>query len=168
VRVIGFDPGLRNTGWGVVEVSGSRLVHVANGVCRSGEGPLAVRLCRLHTAIAAVLAEQRPDEAAVENTFVNKDAAGTLKLGQARAMALLAPAQAGLPVAEYQPNAVKKAVVGVGHAGKAQIAHMIARLLPGAEVAGPDAADALAIAVCHAWTAGSTARRLKAIAGAAR
>jgi crossover junction endodeoxyribonuclease RuvC len=168
VRVIGFDPGLRHTGWGVVEVAGTRLTHVANGVCRSGEGPLATRLCRLHAAIAAVLAEARADEAAVEHTFVNKDAAGTLKLGQARAMALLAPAQIGLPVAEYAPNAVKKAVVGVGHAGKGQIAHMISRLLPGAEVAGPDAADALAVAICHAWTAGSAARRLKAIAGAAR
>ncbi|MGF1552132.1 MAG: crossover junction endodeoxyribonuclease RuvC [Paracoccaceae bacterium] len=168
MRVIGFDPGLRHTGWGVVEARGSRLAHVANGVCHSGEGDLAVRLCRLHAAIAIVIAEQRPDEAAVEHTFVNKDAAGTLKLGQARAMALLAPAQAGLPVAEYAPNAGKKAVVGVGHANKDQIAHMIARLLPGAEVAGPDAADALAIAICHAWSAGSAARLARAVAGGAR
>ncbi|MEL7349160.1 MAG: crossover junction endodeoxyribonuclease RuvC, partial [Pseudomonadota bacterium] len=114
MRVIGFDPGLQRTGWGVVEVAGSKLVHVANGVCSSGDGTLAERLCRLHRLLVAVVRTQHPDVAAVEHTFVNKDAAGTLKLGQARAMALLAPAQAGMEVAEYAPNAVKKAVVGVG------------------------------------------------------
>ncbi|MEM6679522.1 MAG: crossover junction endodeoxyribonuclease RuvC [Pseudomonadota bacterium] len=166
MRVIGFDPGLTRTGWGVVEVHGSRLIHIANGSCTSGSGALAERLCRLHAAIAAVIAAHAPETAAVEHTFVNKDAAGTLKLGQARAMALLAPAQAGLEVAEYAPNAVKKAVVGVGHAQKDQIGHMVRRLLPGAVIEGPDAADALAVAICHAWAAGSAARRNAALMAA--
>lgn len=155
MRVIGFDPGLVRTGWGVVEVSGQKLRHVANGVCRSGEGTLAERLARLHREIEAVLSETAPEEAAVEQSFVNKDAAGTLKLGQARAISLLVPAQHGLPVAEYAPNAVKKAVVGVGHAEKGQVLHMVKFLLPGVEPAGPDAADALAIAICHGWQAGA-------------
>ncbi|MEM9783951.1 MAG: crossover junction endodeoxyribonuclease RuvC [Pseudomonadota bacterium] len=166
MRVIGFDPGLQRTGWGVVSLRGSRLVHVANGVCTSGTGTLAERLCRLHAALAVVVTEQRPDVAAVEHTFVNKDAAGTLKLGQARAMAMLAPAQAGIAVAEYAPNAVKKAVVGVGHAQKDQIGHMVARLLPGASIAGADAADALAVAICHAWSAGAGQRLANALAAA--
>ncbi|MEO1721835.1 MAG: crossover junction endodeoxyribonuclease RuvC [Pseudomonadota bacterium] len=166
MRVIGFDPGLARTGWGVVEIEGSRLIHVANGTCGSGSGTLAERLCRLYRALTGVVAEMRPDTAAVEHTFVNKDAAGTLKLGQARAMALLAPAEAGLAVAEYAPNAVKKAVVGVGHAQKDQIGHMVRRLLPGAAIEGPDAADALAVAICHAWSAGAEARRAKALARA--
>jgi crossover junction endodeoxyribonuclease RuvC len=123
---------------------------VANGVCVSDGDDLAQRLCSLHTALAAVVAAHRPEAAAVEQTFVNKDAAGTLKLGQARAIALLVPAQAGLPVAEYAPNAVKKAVVGVGHAEKHQVEHMVRLQLPGVTLAGPDAADALAIALCHA------------------
>ncbi|MEL6336471.1 MAG: crossover junction endodeoxyribonuclease RuvC [Pseudomonadota bacterium] len=165
MRVIGFDPGLQRTGWGVVEVAGSKLVHVANGVCSSGEGTLAERLCRLHRLLVAVVRTQHPDVAAVEHTFVNKDAAGTLKLGQARAMALLAPAQAGMEVAEYAPNAVKKAVVGVGHAQKDQVAHMVRHLLPGARIDGPDAADALAVAICHAWTAGAEQRRRRAVMG---
>lgn len=158
MRVIGFDPGLRRTGWGVVDVAGSRLTHVANGLCESGTGDLATRLARLHAEIEAVVRAWAPDEAAVEHTFVNQDAAGTLKLGQARAMALLVPAQQGIPVAEYAPNAVKKAVVGVGHADKAQIQHMVRRLLPGVQLAGPDAADALAVAICHAFAAGAGRR----------
>ena len=116
MRVIGIDPGLRRTGWGVVDVEGTRVRHVANGVCRSEGIELAVRLESLHAALTAVLRAWLPETAAVEQTFVNKDAAGTLKLGQARGIALLVPAQAGLPVAEYAPNAVKKVVVGVGHA----------------------------------------------------
>ncbi|MEO0819588.1 MAG: crossover junction endodeoxyribonuclease RuvC [Pseudomonadota bacterium] len=164
MRVIGFDPGLQRTGWGVVDIAGSRLTHVANGVVSSGAGTLAERLCRLHAGLVAVLEAWSPETAAVEHTFVNKDAAGTLKLGQARAMALLAPAQAGIAVAEYAPNAVKKAVVGVGHADKRQIAHMVGLLLPGAKLGGPDAADALAIAICHAWSAGAAARRSAALA----
>ena len=166
MRVIGFDPGLRRTGWGVVDSKNGRLRHVANGVCATGTGDLAYRLADLHTQIDEVLRAHTPDQAAVEHTFVNKDAAGTLKLGQARAISLLVPAQHGLPIAEYAPNAVKKAVVGVGHADKAQIQHMIAMLLPGCEVNGADAADALAIAICHAWTAGTGARIAKAMEGA--
>jgi len=171
MRVIGFDPGLRRTGWGVVDVSGSRLTHVANGVCGSGTGAgsgagLAERLAHLHREIEAVVLAQRPDQAAVEHTFVNKDAAGTLKLGQARAISLLVPAQRGLPVAEYAPNAVKKAVVGVGHADKAQIQHMVKLLLPGVRLAGPDAADALAVAICHAWAAAVGTRMAAALESA--
>lgn len=158
MRILGIDPGLRRLGWGVVEVSGPRLAHVANGTCLSGEGALAVRLLALYRGLTAVIAEHRPSHAAVEQTFVNRDATGTLKLGQARAIALLAPAEAGLEVGEYAPNAVKKAVVGVGHADKAQIAHMIGLQFPGVAVAGPDAADALAIALTHAWHLQSAGR----------
>ncbi|HSF93560.1 MAG TPA: crossover junction endodeoxyribonuclease RuvC [Thermohalobaculum sp.] len=166
MRVIGFDPGLRRTGWGVVDVSGSRLTHVANGVCGSGEGDLAGRLMQLHTEIEHVVREYRPDQAAVEHTFVNKDAAGTLKLGQARAISLLVPAQHGLAVAEYAPNAVKKAVVGVGHADKTQIQHMVKLLLPGVKLNGADAADALAVAICHAWAAAAGGRMAQALEAA--
>lgn len=150
MRVIGIDPGLRHMGWGVIDTDGPKISHVANGVCHSGTGDLADRLLTLYTQLTAVIQEYRPEAAAVENTFVNKDAAGTLKLGQARGIAMLVPAQAGLQVGEYAPNAVKKAVVGVGHADKKQIDHMIRMQLPGVEIAGPDAADALAIAICHA------------------
>ncbi len=150
MRVLGVDPGLRATGWGVIEMRGSRLSHVANGVCRSGSGALAERLAALFEQLCAVIAAHDPAAAAVEQTFVNKDGAATLKLGQARGIALLAPARAGLAVGEYAPNAVKKAVVGVGHAEKGQVAHMVGLQLPGAEIAGPDAADALAVAICHA------------------
>ena len=167
LRVIGLDPGLRRTGWGVVEAESGRLRHIANGVCTSEGDDLARRLAALHAQIDAVVAEFAPHVAAVEHTFVNKDAAGTLKLGQARAMSLLVPAQAGIPVAEYAPNAVKKAVVGVGHADKRQVQHMVRLLLPGVVLDGPDAADALAIAICHAWSAGAAARRAGAV-GAAR
>jgi crossover junction endodeoxyribonuclease RuvC len=151
MRVIGIDPGLRRTGWGVVDVDGGRVRHVANGACASdGTDGLAARLVALHDQLVAVLERFLPGTAAVEKTFVNKDAVGTLKLGQARGIALLVPARAGLPVAEYAPNEVKKVVVGVGHADKGQIAHMVRMQLPGVDLAGPDAADALAIALCHA------------------
>ena len=150
MRVLGIDPGLRNMGWGVIEASGSRLRHVANGVCTSLGADLPLRLLSLHTQLTEVLQTYAPDAAAVEQTFVNRDGAGTLKLGQARGIAVLVPAQAGLTVGEYAPNAVKKAIVGVGHADKGQIAHMVRLHLPGVELAGPDAADALAIAICHA------------------
>jgi crossover junction endodeoxyribonuclease RuvC len=166
MRVIGIDPGLRRTGWGVVDVDGQRIRHVANGVCQSVGTELAARLCSLHEALTAVLRAYLPETAAVEQTFVNKDAAGTLKLGQARGIALLVPAQAGLPVAEYAPNAVKKVVVGVGHAEKAQVAHMVRLQLPGVDLAGPDAADALAIALCHAHHARFQGRLAAAIVGA--
>lgn len=153
MRVIGIDPGLRNLGWGVVDVAGTRVSHVANGVCKSGTGELCDRLLSLHRQLTDVLAALTPDMAAVEQTFVNKDGAGTLKLGQARGICLLVPAQFGLSVTEYAPNAVKKVVVGVGHAAKEQVAHMVKMQLPGVELSGPDATDALAIALCHAHNA---------------
>ncbi len=153
LRVIGIDPGLVRTGWGVVDLAGSRLSHVAHGTIQAKGHDLATRLVALRRALVQVVEETRPDVAAVEHTFVNKDAVGTLKLAHARGIALLVPAEAGLPVTEYAPNAVKKAVVGVGHADKKQIAHMIALLLPGVKVVGADAADALAIAICHAHRA---------------
>ncbi|MDW3222614.1 MAG: crossover junction endodeoxyribonuclease RuvC [Paracoccaceae bacterium] len=156
MRVIGIDPGLRNLGWGVVDVAGSRLAHVANGICKSVDGPLSERLLSLHDQLTVIFAEFAPDQAAVEQTFVNKDGAGTLKLGQARGIAMLVPAQAGLCVGEYAPNTVKKAVVGVGHADKAQVLHMVQMQLPGAVIAGADAADALAIAICHAHHGGAS------------
>ncbi len=155
MRVIGIDPGLRNLGWGVLDVSGNRLSHVANGVCTSGTGDLAARLLSLHEQLTDVLRRFAPDTAAVEQTFVNKDGAATLKLGQARGIAMLVPAQFGLSIGEYAPNTVKKTVVGVGHANKTQIAHMVKVQLPGVNLAGHDAADALAIAICHAHHARS-------------
>jgi crossover junction endodeoxyribonuclease RuvC len=152
MRVLGIDPGLRNLGWGIIDVQGARLSHVANGICHSdaGDGELALRLVALHVQLTEVVARYSPDAAAVEHTFVNKDAVATLKLGQARGIALLVPAQAGIAVGEYAPNHVKKTVVGVGHAAKVQVDHMVRLQLPGVQIAGPDAADALAIAICHA------------------
>ena len=150
MRVLGIDPGLRNMGWGVIAVDGSRMRHIASGVIHSETGDLAVRLVTLFHGLRAVIAAHAPDHAAVEQTFVNKDAVGTLKLGQARGIALLAPAEAGLTVGEYAPNAVKKTVVGVGHAAKEQVQHMVRMQLPGALFDSADAADALAIAICHA------------------
>jgi crossover junction endodeoxyribonuclease RuvC len=170
MRVLGIDPGLRNLGWGVIDVIGSKISHVANGICHSagGEHELAQRLCALHSQLSEVLRLYRPDTAAVEHTFVNKDAVATLKLGQARGIALLVPAQAGLEVGEYAPNHVKKTVVGVGHAAKMQVDHMVRLHLPGVVIAGPDAADALAIAICHAHhmqSAGRLQAALKRAAG---
>ena len=157
MRLLGVDPGLRFTGWGVVDMDGNRLRHVANGVVKSGKGELAERLVRLHQGLNEVMRTHRPDSAAVEETFVNKDGQSTLKLGQARGIALLVPALAGIPVAEYAANSVKKSVVGYGHADKDQIGHMIGVLLPGALVESPDAADALAVAICHAHHMGAQA-----------
>src|SRR5204862_6260554 len=143
VRIIGIDPGLRRTGWGVVDCAGTRLVHVADGVAISDDSrSLAERLVQLRDQLAAVIAAWRPDEAAVEETFVNRDARATLKLGQARGIAMLVPAQAGLPVAEYAPNLVKKTIVGAGHAEKEQIHMMVRVLLPKADPRTADAADA--------------------------
>lgn len=151
MRVIGFDPGLRHTGWGVIESEGHRLRHVANGVVRSQQDEdIAVRLLQLHEGLAAVLAEHRPDAVAVEVTLANKNAEATLKLGMARGIALLSAALTGLPVGEYYPLNVKKSVVGSGHADKKQVAAMVRHLLPGCEIATADAADALAVAICHA------------------
>jgi crossover junction endodeoxyribonuclease RuvC len=161
MRIMGLDPGLRRTGWGLVEARGSHLRHLSNGVCAPATGTLAERLAALFDALSEVVDAAKPDAVAVEQTFVSRDGAATLKLGAARGVALLVPARAGLPVAEYAPNAVKKAIVGTGHADKAQIAHMVAMLLPGARPAGPDAADALAVAICHAHHL-QTARRVPA------
>jgi crossover junction endodeoxyribonuclease RuvC len=159
MRILGLDPGLRHTGWGVIDVTGNRLTHVADGVAHAAvDQPLASRLSVLFRQILGVLEQFRPDEAAVEETFVNKNPASTLKLGVARGVVLLAPAERGLPVAEYSANMVKKSVVGAGHAEKEQVQMMVRRLLPGCAIAEPDAADALAVAICHAHHAG-TARR---------
>ena len=163
MRVLGIDPGLRNMGWGVIDVVGSRITHVANGICHSSGDDLASRLLTLYDQMTDVVARWAPETAAVEQTFVNKDAVGTLKLGQARAIALLVPAQTGITVAEYAPNKVKKTVVGVGHADKVQIDHMVRLQLPGVQIAGPDSADALAIALCHAHYARSADRLGKAL-----
>ncbi|MBV8973190.1 MAG: crossover junction endodeoxyribonuclease RuvC [Sphingomonadaceae bacterium] len=160
--LLGLDPGLQATGWGIVAADGNRLRHIANGTVRSRAGdPLAVRLCQLHDALADVLARHEPDSAAVEETFVNSNPQSTLKLGQARGVVLLVAARAGLPVAEYAPRLVKKALVGTGAADKAQVAAMVARLLPGCGPLAPDAADALAVAIIHAHM-GATARTLAA------
>lgn len=151
IRIIGIDPGLRRTGWGVIDVEGSSLRFVGSGTVRSDDkAALSDRLCQIHTGLSAVLREQAPHEAAVEETFVNKDAGATLKLGQARGVAMLVPAMAGLTVAEYAPNAVKKAVIGVGHGEKKQIHMMVKVLMPRSTFDTDDAADALAIAICHA------------------
>jgi len=165
MRVIGLDPGLRRTGWGVIEATGNRLCHVANGVVAPDpDRGTARRLMALHEGIAAVIARFAPDEAAVEETLANRNPSSTLKLGMARGVALLGAAGAGLPVAEYLPMVVKKAVVGTGHASKAQVAMMVARLLPGCEISGPDAADALAVAICHSHSAASLSHWARAAA----
>ena len=151
IRIIGIDPGLRRTGWGVIERDGSRLSHVADGMLSPNEcGSLADRLVEFKNGLEAVLAAYVPDEAAVEETFVNNNARATLKLGHARAVALIVPAMRGLRVAEYAPNEVKKAVVGAGHAEKQQVTRMVRLLLPRSCPATSDAADALAVAICHA------------------
>jgi crossover junction endodeoxyribonuclease RuvC len=163
IRILGIDPGLRRTGWGVIEVSGNRLGFVACGsVASDDKATLAERLVALHAGLTRVVDEFRPAEAAVEATFVNKDAAATLKLGQARGIALLVPACAGVGVAEYAPNLVKKTIIGAGHGEKAQIRAMIGVLLPKADPRTHDAADALAIAVCHAHHRQSAVLRVAA------
>jgi crossover junction endodeoxyribonuclease RuvC len=165
IRIIGIDPGLRRTGWGVVESLGNALRFIAAGTVRSDDkAALSMRLCQLHDGLADVLAGTAPHEAAVEQTFVNKDASATLKLGQARGIAMLVPARAGLSVAEYAPNAVKKAVIGVGHGDKKQIHMMVKVLLPKATFDSDDSADALAIAICHAHHRQSVVYRM-AVAG---
>src|SRR5690242_2572926 len=156
MRVLGLDPGLRHTGWGVIDIAANRLTHVADGVVHAPtDGPLAERLVSLFRQLGEVLGRFRPDEAAVEETFVNKNAASTLRLGVARGVVLLAPAERGVPVAEYSANLIKKSVVGAGHAGKEQVQLMVQRLLPGCAIAETDAADALAVAICHAHHAGT-------------
>ena len=158
LRIIGIDPGLRHTGWGVVASAGSSLAFIAAGTVQSdARAALAERLCQLHDGLKAVLAVHLPQDAAVENTFVNRDATATLKLGQARGIAMLVPALAGLSVAEYAPNMVKKAVTGAGHGDKTQVQMMVKVLLPRAVFDSEHAADALAIAICHAHMRGAAA-----------
>jgi crossover junction endodeoxyribonuclease RuvC len=164
MRVLGLDPGLRHTGWGVIDSNGNRLAHVADGVAHAAaDQPLANRLVSLFRQLIAVIERFRPDEAAVEESFVNRNPASTLKLGVARGVVLLAPAECGLPVAEYSANLVKKSVVGAGHAEKAQVQMMVRQLLPGCAAGAADAADALAVAICHAHHAAT--RRLWAMPG---
>lgn len=165
VRVLGLDPGLRNTGWGVIDTDGNRLRAVADGVVHSDAGrPLSERLNQLFEGIAEVIATWEPDEAAIEETFVNKNPHSTLKLGQARGVVMLAPARSGLAVAEYAPTVIKKAVVGTGTAAKDQVGLMIRTLLPGCLAGSADAADALAVAICHAHHRASAATLTRALA----
>ncbi len=171
IRILGIDPGLRRTGWGVIASVGTRLSFVACGCVRSTDSAeLALRLRELHDGLADVLATWEPDEVAVEETFVNKDPQSTLKLGQARGVALLAPALYGAPVSEYSANKVKKTVVGVGHAEKRQVEAMVRVLLPKATPESADAADALAVAITHAQHRGAAQRvaRFALLAGSAR
>jgi crossover junction endodeoxyribonuclease RuvC len=166
VRLLGIDPGLRFTGWGMIEADGNRLRHVADGVIATDSATsVPQRLKALHDALADLLATQRPQEAAIEETYVNRNGAATLKLGYARGVALLAPALAGIPVTEYGAKSVKLAVVGTGGADKTQVQLMVCRLLPGAAIRRADAADALAVAICHAH---HRASRLAWVAGARR
>ena len=165
MRLIGFDPGLRHTGWGVIDAAGNRLSHVACGVAHTNDKlSLAERLGELYRQLNEVLDRFAPDAAAVEETFVNKNPSSTLRLGMARGVVLLAPAERGMPVFEYATNLVKKSVVGSGHADKAQVQMMVRRLLPGAH-GDADASDALAVAICHAHHA-ATARVIAVVAGA--
>ena len=150
-RLLGLDPGLRRTGWGVIEVEGNHLIHIANGVVSSdSEKTIAERLVQLHSGILNLVRQFQPQEVAAEETFVNKNPESTLKLGLARGAVLLAPALSGIPVSEYAPNRVKKAVVGAGHANKNQVQVMVSNILPKILIANEDAADALAVAICHA------------------
>jgi crossover junction endodeoxyribonuclease RuvC len=165
IRILGIDPGLRRTGWGMIDVDGNRLVFTACGsVATRDKAALPARLVTIHDELARVIAQFNPDEAAVEATFVNKDAGATLKLGQARGVALLIPARAGIAVAEYAPNLVKKTIVGAGHCEKEQIRLMLRVLLPKADPATHDAADALAIAVTHAHHRRSAAMKMRVAA----
>jgi len=151
MKLLGLDPGLQFTGWGLIDVQGNRLRHLADGVVATDSAEdVPSRLRKLHEALAALIALHAPDEAAVEETYVNRNGAATLKLGYARGIALLAPALAGIPVTEYGAKSVKLAVVGTGGADKTQVADMVRRLLPGAVLRRADAADALAVAICHA------------------
>jgi len=159
MRLIGLDPGLRITGWGVIAVRDNRLTHIAAGVVKTDSAlSLALRLVQLRDGLTDVIERYAPEEAAVEETFVNANPASTLKLGQARGIALLVPASCGLPVGEYTPNLVKKTVVGSGHAAKEQVQMMVKTLLPGCDVSSADAADALAVAICHAHHRDARAR----------
>ena len=167
MRVLGLDPGLRHTGWGILDVRGNRITHVADGAVHADErASLADRLVELHRGLVGVIERYDPDEAAVEETFVNRNPTATLKLGMARGVVLLTPALLGLAVAEYGANHVKKSVVGVGHAAKEQVQAMVRMLLPGVTATSADAADALAVAICHAHHRQSQAAISRASAGA--
>ncbi|MBS4074823.1 crossover junction endodeoxyribonuclease RuvC [Ameyamaea chiangmaiensis] len=159
IRLLGIDPGLRFTGWGVIDVDGNRLCHVADGVIATdGDASVPERLRTLHDALIDLIDQRKPVEAAVEETYVNRNGASTLKLGYARGIALLVPAISGLPVSEYGAMAVKRAVVGTGAATKEQVEMMVRRLLPGATIRRADASDALAVAICHAHHRASAQR----------
>ena len=159
-KILGLDPGLGTTGWGLIQAEGNRLAHLANGQIKTdASAPLAQRLSVLAEQLEALIAQHRPDAAAVEEVFVNANPQSTLKLGQARGVVIMTGARAGLDVGEYAARLVKKAVVGVGNAEKAQVHAMVARLLPGAKIAGPDAADALAVAITHAHHLASARHR---------
>src|SRR5690242_709586 len=165
IRILGLDPGLSAMGWGVIEVSGTRLGHIAHGVIATKPASgLAVRLMQLHLALGEIIQSHSPTAIAVEQAFVARDPQAALKIGHARAVALLAAAQAGLEIAEYAPNHIKKSVVGVGHAQKEQVQAMVKRLLPACRVEQADAADALAAAIAHAHLAGTRSRLAAALA----
>jgi len=166
MRIIGLDPGLRHMGWGIIDSCGSKMVHIANGTCNSQGTDLALRLSSLFDQLTDIISHYAPDQAAVEQVFVNKDGANSLKLGQARAVCLLVPARAGLPISEYAPNRVKKTIVGAGHATKTQVARMLQMQLGRVEFDSADAADAVAIALCHAHFGGME-NKLAAKLGAA-
>ena len=167
-RLLGVDPGLQQTGWGVIEVDGYALRHLAHGVVLSRRAnSLSDRLVEIYDGLRGVIATWQPHEAAVEETFVNKNPNSTLKLGQARGIALLVPALSGLPVSEYAPNMVKKSVVGVGHADKQQVRAMVRVVLAGIEVESADAADALAVAICHAHLSQTSNRLVESQAASA-
>ena len=158
-KLLGLDPGLGTTGWGIIQADDNRLSHIANGQLKTDSGaPLPERLADLARQLEALIAEHAPEVAAVEEVFVNKNPQSTLKLGQARGVVLMCAARAGIGVGEYAPRLVKKAVVGTGGAEKAQVHAMVSRLLPGAKIAGPDAADALAVAITHAHHLASARR----------
>ena len=160
MKILGLDPGLGTTGWGLIEADGNRLRHLANGQLKTDSSTeLPRRLAHLADQLDALIADERPDSAAVEEVFVNKNPQSTLKLGQARGVVIMVAARGGLEVGEYAARLVKKAVVGNGNAEKAQVHAMVSRLLPGARIAGPDAADALAVAITHAHHL-ATARRI--------
>ena len=166
IRLLGLDPGLRATGWGIIEVDGNRLSAVTNGTIRAPEKvPMADRLHHIFSELTSIIHEHQPNECAIEETFVNKNPLSTLKLGHARAAAMLAAAEKDVPVFEYSPNAVKKSVVGAGHADKSQVQAMVKMLLPGADAHSADAADALAVAICHAHHRGTSDKLAQAIAG---
>ena len=158
-KLLGLDPGLGTTGWGLIQAEGNRLSHIANGQLKTDtSAPLPERLADLARQLEALIADAGPEGAAVEEVFVNKNPQSTLKLGQARGVILMIAARSGMPVAEYAARLVKKAVVGNGNAEKAQVHAMVSRLLPGAKIAGPDAADALAVAITHAHHLASARR----------